>query len=138
MARLRKLTNGTVSLVDNGTVSIIEHQKENDYSDQSNVLIISSKSKFLRIIPIPEGSVLMIRVAMDLESFTETARTLYSEVKQRDIKILHSTGFCPFDEYCLWESYFSVPNQNTMDEFINWIRGLEPVQEIEITHLKRE
>ncbi|MHA1882521.1 MAG: hypothetical protein ACTSUO_05695 [Candidatus Thorarchaeota archaeon] len=138
MARLRKLTNGTVSLVDNGVISIVAHQQERDYSDQSNVLVISSKSKFLRVIPIPEGPVLMIRVAMDLELFTETARTLYSEVKQRDIEILHSTGFCPFDEYCLWESYFSAEDQNKIGEFINWIRGLKPVQELEITYLKKE
>ncbi|MHA1636418.1 MAG: hypothetical protein ACTSUB_00240 [Candidatus Thorarchaeota archaeon] len=138
MARLRKLTNGTVSLVDNGVISIVAHQQERDYSDQSNVLVISSKSKFLRVIPIPEGPVLMIRVAMDLELFTETARTLYSEVKQRDIEILHSTGFCPFDEYCLWESYFSAEDQNKIEEFINWIRGLKPVQELEITYLKKE
>ncbi|MHA1928200.1 MAG: hypothetical protein ACTSV2_06445 [Candidatus Thorarchaeota archaeon] len=138
MARLRKLTNGTVSLVDNGVISIVAHQQERDYSDQSNVLVISSKSKFLRVIPIPEGPVLMIRVAMDLELFTETARTLYSEVKQRDIEILHSTGFCPFDEYCLWESYFSAEDPNKIEEFINWIRGLKPVQELEITYLKKE
>lgn len=80
----------------------------------------------------------MVRVAMDLESFTETARTLYSEVKQRDIEILHSTGFCPFDEYCLWESYFSADDHNKIEEFINWIRGLKPVQELEITYLRKD
>ena len=138
MARLRKLTNGTISFVDKGRISIIEHQQNNDYSDESNVLIISSKSKFLRVIPVPEGPVLMIRVALDLESFTDTARALYSEVKQRGIQILHSTGYCPFDEYCLWESYFSAEHQKKIEEFINWIRELKPVQDIEITYFKKE
>ena len=43
-----------------------------------------------------------------------------------------------FDEYCLWEAYFVASDQEKIEVFINWIRELKPVQEIEIIYLKKE
>ncbi|MHA1577065.1 MAG: hypothetical protein ACTSU3_06860 [Candidatus Thorarchaeota archaeon] len=136
MARLKKLTHGSISLIKDGRVSITGHQETLGLLDDSYALIISSRSKFLRIITLPSEVAVMIRVSIDLESFTETARILYSEVKNRSIQILHSTGFCPLKDYCLWECYFTSVERNKVEEFIEWIRDLDAVQEAEIVYLE--
>ncbi len=136
MARLKILTHGSISLIKDGRVSITGHQETLGLLDDSYALIISSRSKFLRIITLPSEVAVMIRVSIDLESFTETARILYSEVKNRSIQILHSTGFCPLKDYCLWECYFTSVERNKVEEFIEWIRGLDAVQEAEIIYLE--
>ena len=138
MARLKKLTHGSISLIKDGGIKITGHQETLSLLDESHALIISSRSKFLRVIPIPSEIAVMIRVSIDLESFTETARILYSEVKNRDIQILHSTGFCPLKDHCLWECYFTANERNKVEKFIEWIRDLKAVQEAEITYLETE
>ena len=136
MGKLEKLTKASVTPVTESMISIAEHTEAIGLVEGMNVLIISSKSNFLRVIPLPKGSSYQIRVAMELDSFTITARELYGKVKQLDLRVLHSTGFCPLDDVCLWEGYFLATETSNIDKFTDWLRSNNSVRAVETTLLQ--
>jgi len=132
---MKKLTEGSVTKVEGGKISIVEHQESAAMPDEADVLIIRSRSGFLRVIPVSNGSTFQIRVSLDLTSFTQTSKTLYETIRKKNLKLLHSTGFCPFEDSCIWEGYFLVANRDNIEEFVSWLRGLEVVLEVEMISL---
>ncbi|MFW9907090.1 MAG: hypothetical protein ACFFEF_00835 [Candidatus Thorarchaeota archaeon] len=132
---MKELTEGSISRVINGMISIRDFQESVNIQDGSVVLIVRSRSGFLRVIPISGGSACHVRVSLDLTSFTSTSRMLYDTIREMDLRLLHSTGFCPFENVCIWEGYFLVKERSNIEEFIKWLRGLNVVLEIEILPL---
>ncbi|MDF1538067.1 MAG: hypothetical protein P1Q69_04110 [Candidatus Thorarchaeota archaeon] len=132
---MKKLTEGSVTQVESGNISIVEHQESAAIPDGTKVLIIRSRSGFLRVIPVRDGSTYHVRVSLDLASFTQTSKTLYETIRKMNMKLLHSTGFCPFEDSCIWEGYFLVADRDNIEEFISWLRGLEVVLEVEMVPL---
>ncbi|MCK5152254.1 MAG: hypothetical protein KAQ65_10445 [Candidatus Thorarchaeota archaeon] len=134
---MKRLTEGSISLVQDGKISIEEHQKSADIPDGSDVLVIRSRSGFLRIIPVHDGLAFQVRVSLDLASFTQTSRLLYETIRNMNLKLLHSTGFCPFEDenYCIWEGYFLSQDRDNIEEFVEWLRGLEVVLEVDLVTL---
>ena len=128
---MKKLTEGSVTQVDDGKISILEHQESALIPDGTNVLVIRSRSGFLRVIPVSQGFTYHVRVSLDLDSFTQTSRTLYETIRKKNLKLLHSTGFCPFEDSCIWEGYFLVPKRDNIEEFISWLRGLEVILDVQ-------
>lgn len=133
---MKKLTDGSVTKVEGGKISIVEHQESAKIPDGTNVLVIRSRSGFLRVIPVSKGSAYQVRVSLELASFTQTSKTLYETIRKMNMKLLHSTGFCPFEDSCIWEGYFLVTNRNNIEEFVRWLRGLEVVLEVEMVPLQ--
>ncbi len=136
MGELEELTKASVTPLKENGISIAGHVKAIGLEEGMDVLIISSKSNFLRVIPLPEGRVYQIRVAMDLDSFTLTARNLYGKLKLLELQIMHSTGFCPLSDVCLWEGYFLVTETDKIDKFIEWLRSTSSVRDVETIILK--
>ena len=132
---MKRLTEGSISLVQDGKISIEEHQKSADIPDGSDVLVIRSRSGFLRVIPVHDGLAFQVRVSLDLSSFTQTSRLLYETIRNMNLRLLHSTGFCPFPRDCKWEGFFLVKDRDNIEEFIEWLRGLEVVLEVDLVTL---
>ena len=132
---MKRLTEGSISLVQDGMISIREHQKSAEIFDGSDVLIIRSRSGFLRVIPVHDGLAFQVRVSLDLASFTQTSRLLYKTIRNMNLKLLHSTGFCPFEDSCIWEGYFLVEKRDNIEEFVKWLRGLKVVLEVNLITL---
>ncbi|MHA1906241.1 MAG: hypothetical protein ACW98Y_03025 [Candidatus Thorarchaeota archaeon] len=132
---MKRLTEGSISSVQDGKISIKEHQQNAAILDGSDVLIIRSRSGFLRVIPVHDGLAFHVRVSLDLASFTQTSRLLYETIRNMNLKLLHSTGFCPFEDSCIWEGYFLVEKRDNIEEFVEWLRGLEVVLEVDLVTL---
>ncbi len=132
---MKRLTEGSISQVQDGKISIKEHQDSAEVPDGSDVLIIRSRSGFLRVIPVQDGLAFQVRVSLDLASFTQTSRLLYETIRNMNLKLLHSTGFCPFEDSCIWEGYFLVGKRDNIEEFVEWLRGLEVVLEVDLVSL---
>ncbi|MHA1903694.1 MAG: hypothetical protein ACXADL_00660 [Candidatus Thorarchaeota archaeon] len=132
---MKKLTEGIVSVVENGTIAIRKIQDVVEIKDGSRVLVIGTKGKFLRILPIHDSDVMLVRVNMLLNAFSETAREIFTSIKERKMKLLHSTGLCPMKEFCVWEGYFQADNQEKIEEFTEWVKSMESVLEVEFIHL---
>ncbi|MHA2360943.1 MAG: hypothetical protein ACXAB6_03330 [Candidatus Thorarchaeota archaeon] len=132
---MKKLTEGIVSVVENGTIAIRKIQDVVEIKDGSRVLVIGTKGKFLRILPIHDSDVMLVRVNMLLNAFSETAREIFTSIKERKMKLLHSTGLCPMKEFCVWDGYFQADNQEKIEEFTEWVKSMESVLEVEFIHL---
>ncbi len=132
---MKQLTEGSVSKITDGMISIKQHLNAIGLQDKSEVLIIRSRSGFLRVIPIISNFTVHVRVSLDLGSFTEASHILYARIRQSDIRLLHSTGFCPLEDSCLWEGYFAIQDKDKIEEFIAWLRSLDVVHEVETVYL---
>jgi hypothetical protein len=135
MEAMKRLTEGSISSVQDGKISVEEYMKSAGIPEGSDVLIIRSRSGFLRVIPVHEGLAFQVRVSLDLASFTQTSRLLYETIRNMNLKLLHSTGFCPFEDSCIWEGYFLVEKRDNIEEFVEWLRGLEVVLEVDLVTL---
>ena len=132
---MKRLTEGIVSVVEDGKITIGSIQDVVEIKDGSRVLVIGTKGKFLRIIPIHDSDIMLVRVNMLLNAFSETAREIFTSIKDRKMKLLHSTGLCPMKEFCVWEGYFHADNPDKIEEFTDWVKSMDSVLEVEFIHL---
>ncbi len=132
---MKKLTEGMVSVVEDGKIAIGKIQDVVEIKDGSRVLVIGTKGKFLRILPIFDSDIMIVRVNMLLNAFSETAREIFTSIKDRKMKLMHSTGLCPMKEFCVWEGYFQADNRDMIEEFTEWVKSIDSVLEVERIHL---
>jgi hypothetical protein len=136
MASIRRLTKGTISPIDQGSISISGHLKELNIEKGARMLLISSKSNFIRAIPLGEGTPALLRVSLSLDLFAKSAKVLYAHIKEEGLNIVHSTGFCPLEEYCVWEGYFLLSSSNELSSLIDWSDQQEGVLDTEVESLE--
>ncbi|TFG10903.1 hypothetical protein EU538_00410 [Candidatus Thorarchaeota archaeon] len=135
MGRLKTLTKGRLTEVRDGHLLLGSFASDMDIDDGSSVLVIGTKSRFLRVIGVDRDLVVLIRVSFSLEGFTESAKEVFSEIKSRSIAMVHSTGFCPFEDSCVWEGYFSPEPKDNIEELARWIEKRPSVLGVEIERL---
>ncbi|TFG13973.1 hypothetical protein EU537_04540 [Candidatus Thorarchaeota archaeon] len=138
MAGIRRLTKGTISEIDEGSISISDHMKELKIEKGTRMLLISSKSNFIRVIPIGEGIPSLLRVSLSLNLFAKSAKVLYTHIKDEGLNIIHSTGFCPLEEYCVWEGYFLLSSSDELSHLIDWFNKQEGVLNTEVESLQEQ
>lgn len=138
MEFLKHLTEGAITEVQKGVINIGNLLETVEIIEGARVLIIGTKSRFLRVFPVSEDEVWMVRICMSLEGFSEIGRQIFSEIKTRGISLVHSTGFCPIKDECFWEGYFSIGNRDKIEEFTAWLRSLESIIEVESSQLTIE
>ena len=136
MAGIRRLTKGTISLIDQGSISISGHMKKLNIENGTRMLLISSKSNFIRAISLGEGTPALLRVSLSLDLFAKSAKVLYAHIKEEGLNIVHSTGFCPLEEYCVWEGYFLLSSSNELSRLIDWFDEQEGVLNTEVESLE--
>jgi hypothetical protein len=130
------LTDGVVSRVKDGMISIKTHQQSTGMTDGTSVLLIRSKSNFLRVLPVRDEVIAKVCISLKLESFVEMSKDLYEQVKQLGIHLIHSTGFCPMATECLWEGYFGDNRRDKIEDLANWLRARDSVHEVSVLILK--
>ena len=132
---MKELTSGSISIVTEGAISIQAHQKASGIENGSHVLIVRSRSGFLRVIPLDDGYTVQVRASLNLNAFTQASREVYEKIRKTGLRLLHSTGFCPLEESCIWEGYFHVSERSKVEEFVAWLRKLDVVFEVEAIYL---
>lgn len=132
---MNRLTEGRVSVVKDGSIRIKGFSVDLQIKNGTHVLVIGTHSGFLRIIPIESENIAHVRVVMTLEGFRDTAKIIFDKLRKLKIALVHSTGFCPREEDCVWEGYFSVEERDKIEEFFAWIDTLDPVMNSEIIYL---
>ncbi len=136
MAGIRRLTRGTISPIDQDSISISGHMEELNIEKGTRMLLISSKSNFIRAIPLGEGTPTLLRVSLRLDLFAKSAKVLYDHIKDEGLNIVHSTGFCPLEEYCVWEGYFLLSSSNELSSLIDWFDEQEGILNTEVESLE--
>ena len=134
---MKELTDGSISEIRDGLISIEPHMKSASMKNGSDVLIIRSRSGFLRVIPFDSGHIAQVRVSLDLDAFTQASRAVYEQIRNSDIRLLHSTGFCPLEDSCIWEGYFNIEQKENIEVFVEWLRSMDVVLEVEILYLTK-
>ena len=134
---MKELTDGSISEIRDGQISIESHMKSAGMKNGADVLIIRSRSGFLRVIPFDSGHITQVRVSLDLDSFTQASRALYERIRNSEIRLLHSTGFCPLEDSCIWEGYFNIEKKENIEEFVEWLRSMDVVLEVETLYLTK-
>ncbi len=134
---MKEVTDGSISEIRDGQISIEPHMKSAGMENGTDVLIIRSRSGFLRVIPVDLGFIAQVRVSLDLDAFTQASRALYERIRNSEIRLLHSTGFCPLEDSCIWEGYFNIEKKENIEEFVEWLRSLDVVLEVEILYLTK-
>ena len=132
---MKRITEGSLSEITDGAIQIERHLGQSGLENGSRVLIIQSRSGILRVIPLVSDIVAQVRISLDLESFTIASRNVYDKIKNSQMRLLHSTGFCPLEDSCIWEGYFNLPQKNKIEEFVEWLRKMEVVREVHIDYL---
>ncbi|TFF92318.1 hypothetical protein EU545_01270 [Candidatus Thorarchaeota archaeon] len=138
MGNLKTLTRGTVTTFDNGHLRLGSFARKMGIADGDPVLVIGTKSRFLRVIGVESNLVVLIRVSYALEGFSDSAREVFTEIKNRSIEMVHSTGFCPLEDSCIWEGYFSPETKDKIEKFASWIRSRHSVLGVETEYLTIE
>lgn len=133
---MKELTSGSISTVTDGAISIQAHQMASGIENGSHVLIVRSRSGFLRVIPLDDGYTVQVRASLNLNAFTQASREVYEKIRKSGLRLLHSTGFCPLEESCIWEGYFHVSEKSKVEEFVAWLRKLDVVFEVEAIYLE--
>jgi hypothetical protein len=128
---MKELTSGSISIVTDGAISIRAHQEASGIENGSYVLIIRSRSGFLRVIPLEDGYTVQVRASLSLSAFAHASRKLYEQIRKAGLRLLHSTGFCPLEDSCIWEGYFHVRERSKVEEFVTWLHELDVVLEAE-------
>jgi ACT domain-containing protein len=136
METIMRITEGSLSEIEDGMIYVGDHLGQSELENGSKVLIIQSRSGILRIIPLVDEIVGQVRVSLELNSFTGASRQVYDRIKNSDIRLLHSTGFCPLEESCIWEGYFNVSDKAKLESFVDWLRNMEMVLNVEIVYLR--
>ncbi|MHA1960159.1 MAG: hypothetical protein ACW99U_08015 [Candidatus Thorarchaeota archaeon] len=132
------LTEGVVTEVNNGMVDIARLLSSAGFKDGSRVLVVSTKSGFLRVIPVSTREISLIRMRLALSGFPDNGRYVFEEMKKRGLEIVHSTGFCPISEECFYEGYFLTRQRNKIEEFSEWLEGLDSMLSVEVSYLHSE
>ncbi|TXT57648.1 MAG: hypothetical protein BAJATHORv1_10351 [Candidatus Thorarchaeota archaeon] len=135
---MKHLTESIMSSVENQSIGIRDISDWLGIVDGQKVLVIGTRSEFLRIYPIAESEVVLVRVALTLEGFRTSARTIIDKMRTIDLHLIHSTGFCPLQDYCVWEGYFAISLRDKIEEFSDWVREQSPVIDIELKYLSSE
>ena len=90
----------------------------------------------MRVIPLDDGYTVQVRASLNLNAFTQASREVYEKIRKTGLRLLHSTGFCPLEESCIWEGYFHVSERSKVEEFVAWLRKLDVVFEVEAIYLE--
>ncbi len=132
---MKRMTEGIVSLMESTRVNIGNLCSVVGLHDGAPVLVIATRSNFLRLIPISTRHVAQIRVSFDQNLFRQAARVVLSEIRQRELQMVHSTGFCPLKDCCIWEGYFALTTKENIDEILSWIKKQDGVLDAEVQYL---
>ena len=133
-----RLTEGSISTVDNGTIDISAVKDYISLEEGATVLVIGTRSRFIRVIPIKEKQIALIRLRMDLEGFADIGRMIFQSIRNRSLELVHSTGFCPIKDECYYEGYFTVGQRDNIEEFVAWVRTLASILHVELAYLNPE
>ncbi len=133
---MKELTSGSISVVTEGAISIQAHQKASRIENGSHVLIVRSRSGFLRVIPLDNGYTVQVRASLNLNAFAQASREVYEQIRTTGLRLLHSTGFCPLEESCIWEGYFHVREKSKVEEFVAWLHKLDVVLDVEAIYIE--
>ncbi len=133
---MRRMTKGIVTQLQSTRVDLGDLGSMVGLHDGIPVLVIATKSNFLRLIPIPSRHVAQLCVAFDLDLFRESARVVLSEIRRRDLQMVHSTGFCPLKDCCVWEGYFAFDASESVESLMNWVRSQSGVLDVEVQYLE--
>ena len=132
---MKELTEGILSTVTEGKVALKTLQKSMKIKNGAPVLVIGTKSNFLRVILLSHDEVAHIRVSLGLTGFKETARSLLSGIKSRELQLIHSTGFCPLRDSCVWEGYFVADEKDRIQDLCKWVRKLPGISDVSLKYL---
>ncbi|NWF96795.1 MAG: hypothetical protein HXY34_11695 [Candidatus Thorarchaeota archaeon] len=135
MGVLKELTEGLVSLVRGCSIDLKHLGSTVGLTDGSPVLIVATKSGFLRVIPVASRHIAQIRIAFTLSRFRHSAHSLLSLIRGREMQMVHSTGFCPMHDRCIWEGYFLAGERDKIEELCALVRKMDDVLGVEVTYL---
>ncbi len=133
---MKRITEGSLSEIKNGTIQIENHLGQSGLENGAKVLIIQSRSGILRVIPLVDDIVAHVRLALELDAFTTASRKVYDKIKNSEVRLLHSTGFCPLEESCVWEGYFGISEKVKIESFMDWLSKLDMVIDTDVAYLK--
>ncbi|MBS3793877.1 MAG: hypothetical protein KGY80_03225 [Candidatus Thorarchaeota archaeon] len=132
---MKELTKGILSTVTDGKIDLGELQSDVDIKEGESILLIGTRSKFIRLIPIEAPEIALLRVYITIDSFEDASRLLLTRMRELKLRLIHSTGFCPLSDRCIWEGYFSGFPEKKMEEFRAWLDKLDMVLETDLHHL---
>lgn len=132
---MKELTKGILSTVTDGKIDLGELQNDVDIKEGESILLIGTRSKFIRLIPIEAPEIALLRVCITIDSFEDASRLLLTRMRELKLRLIHSTGFCPLSDRCIWEGYFSGFPEKKMEEFRAWLDKLDMVLETDLHHL---
>ncbi|MBD3406680.1 MAG: hypothetical protein GF411_11245 [Candidatus Lokiarchaeota archaeon] len=132
---MKHLTESVISLVDSQSIDIKGIGDFTGFTDQQKVLVIGTRSEFLRVYRVKESEVVLLRVALTLDGFRTSARSIIEKMRNIDLHLIHSTGFCPLRDYCVWEGYFEISLREKIEVFHAWVREQPSVIDIELKYL---
>jgi hypothetical protein len=132
---VKELTKGILSTVTDGKIDLGELQNDVDIKEGESILLIGTRSKFIRLIPIEAPEIALLRVCITIDSFEDASRLLLTRMRELKLRLIHSTGFCPLSDRCIWEGYFSGFPEKKMEEFRAWLDKLDMVLETDLHHL---
>jgi len=135
---VKELTKGILSTVTDGKIDLGELQNDVDIKEGESILLIGTRSKFIRLIPIEAPEIALLRVCITIDSFEDASRLLLKRMRELKLRLIHSTGFCPLSDRCIWEGYFSGFPEKKMEEFRAWLDKLDMVLETDLHHLHQQ
>ncbi len=127
---MKSLTDATVTRLKDGSIHLKGLEKSIGLDTNGYVLLIGTASKFIRVLPLQKDRAILVRVSFAIDEFPKIAREVLRRLKALDLKLIHSTGFCPLETECIWEGYFEYESQRKIDEFVEWLRGQEVVYDV--------
>ncbi|MHA1247921.1 MAG: hypothetical protein ACTSPE_11385 [Candidatus Thorarchaeota archaeon] len=133
---MKSLTIAKVSQLRGGHINLHGLEEVLGVPDGGQVLLVGTSSKFIRVIPVSGSAVLMLRVAFRLSDFAVSARQVLKVLKGMGVSMIHSTGFCPMDEYCLWEGFFESDFETQISQFVEWLKSHDAVLDVELERLE--
>ncbi|MBD3160075.1 MAG: hypothetical protein GF309_14950 [Candidatus Lokiarchaeota archaeon] len=135
---MKELTKGILTTVLDGKIDLGELQNDVGINEGESILLIGTRSKFIRLIPIEDPEIALLRVCIAIDSFEDASHLLLKRMRNLKLKLIHSTGFCPLSDRCIWEGYFSGFPEDKMNEFRTWLDTLDMVLETELHHLHQQ
>ncbi|MHA1215812.1 MAG: hypothetical protein ACTSPX_00605 [Candidatus Thorarchaeota archaeon] len=133
---MKSLTIAKVSQVRGGHIDLHGLEEVLGVHDGGEVLLVGTSSKFIRVIPVSSSAVIMLRVAFYLSDFAVSARQVLKVLKGMGVSMIHSTGFCPMDDYCLWEGFFESHFETQISQFVEWLKSHDTVLDVELERLE--
>lgn len=134
---MKELTKGILATVLDGKINLGALQDDIGIKEGETLLLIGTRSKFIRLIPVQDTEITLLRVSITVSSFEDTSGLLLKRMRELKLRLIHSTGFCPLSDRCVWEGYFSGKPEDKLEEFRAWLEELEVVLETELHHLHK-